>query len=192
MYFNNYSIPLFTAFIILCILLYYIRDYRKTPGSKYIMLLLSSIALYTFFYALEISSTSLEQFLFFYKLEYIGIAFIPLLFLLFTMNYTGRKSWLPMPLIIIFAGISTTTILLVFTTEYHSLYHTSYSLNYDYIFPVFHFDPGIWYWIHFSYANLCIILSLILLFSTLHGSLPVFRKQILIVMSGSLMPFMTL
>ncbi|MEZ5335217.1 MAG: histidine kinase N-terminal 7TM domain-containing protein [Methanolobus sp.] len=192
MYFNIYSLPLFAAFIILCILLYFVRDYRTTPGSRYIMLLLSSIAFYTLCYALEISSTQLWEFLFFYKLEYIGVAIIPLLFLLFIMSYTGRKNWLPLPLLVIFACFSATTVLLVFTTEYHSLYHVSYSINYDNIFPVLEFDPGIWYWIHFSYANLCIVLSLILLFSTLQGSLPVFRKQIILVIIGSSMPFLTL
>lgn len=192
MYFNIYSLPLFAAFIVLCILLYYIKDYRTTPGSQYMILLLSSIAFYTFFYGLEICSTDLKTFLLFYRLEYVGISLIPLLFLLFTMSYTGKKNWLPFPLIVIFALISMTTVILVFTTQYHTLYHVSYFINYGGIFPVFDYEPGIWYWIHFSYANLCIVLSLVLLMSTLHGSLPVFRKQIIIVIIGSMMPFLTL
>jgi PAS domain S-box-containing protein len=192
MYFNIYSLPLFTSCFIICVLLYYLKDYRTTPGSKYINLLLCFIAFYSFFYALEISSISIEMFLLFYKMEYIGVSFIPLFFLLFAMGYSGKKNWLPIPLLALFTGISITTILLVFTTEYHVLYHRSYYINYDGLFPVFGYDPGMWYWIHFSYANLCIILGLSLLLGMLQGTLPVFRKQISIVIIGSLMPFLTL
>ncbi|MGD9780191.1 histidine kinase N-terminal 7TM domain-containing protein [Methanomethylovorans sp.] len=192
MYFNVYSIPLFISCIIVCILLYYIKDYKKTPGSKYIPLLLSSIAFYSFFYALEISSTDLQTLMLFYKLEYIGISFVPLFFLLFIMSYSGKKNILPMPLMAFFLGISITTILVVFTTEHHTLFHRIYYINYDGLFPVLDYGPGIWYWVHFSYTILCTILGLILLFSMLPGTLPVFRKQIAIVILGSSIPLSTL
>ncbi|MFA0821373.1 MAG: histidine kinase N-terminal 7TM domain-containing protein [Methanomethylovorans sp.] len=192
MYFNAYSIPVFTSCIIVCIILYYSKDYKTTPGSKYMPLLLGSIAIYSFFYGLEISSTNLQTFILFYKLEYIGIPFVPLFFLLFIVNYSGKKNLLPMPLLALFLVIPITTVLLVFTTKYHTLFHKTYYINYDGIFPVLDFDPGVWYWVHFSYTFICIVLGLILLFSMLPGTLPVFRKQIAIVIIGSSVPLLTL
>ncbi|ETA69228.1 PAS domain S-box [Methanolobus tindarius DSM 2278] len=193
MYFNIYSIPLYVSCLIVCVLLYYIiKDYKSTPGSKYIGMLLSSIAFYSFFYAFEISSDTLPTLLFFYKLEYLGVAFIPLFFLLFIIDYSGRKNWFPKKLLVFFVSISTTTLLLVLTTEYHTLYHKVDYIQYGGLFPVLGYQPGIWYWVHFTYANFCIILGLSMLFSVLQGTLPVFRKQIMIVIVGSLMPFATL
>ena len=192
MYFNVYSIPVFTSCIIVCIILYYAKNYKTTPGSKYMPMLLGSIAIYSLFYGLEISSTNLQTFILFYKLEYIGIPFVPLFFLLFIVNYSGKKNLLPIPLLAFFLGISITTVLLVFTTKYHTLFHKTYYINYDGIFPVLDFDPGVWYWVHFSYTFICIVLGLILLFSMLPGTLPVFRKQIAIVIIGSSVPLLTL
>ncbi len=155
-------------------------------------MLLGSIAIYSFFYGLEISSTNLQTFILFYKLEYIGIPFVPLFFLLFIVNYSSKKNLLPLPLLAFFLGISITTGLLVFTTKYHTLFHKTYYINYDGIFPVLDFDPGVWYWVHFSYTFICITFGLILLFSMLPGTLPVFRKQITIVIIGSSIPLLTL
>ncbi len=154
MYFNIYSIPLFISCVIVCILLYHTEKYKSTPGAKYSTFLLVSIAFYSFFYALELSSTELDTFLFFYKLEYIGIAIIPLFFMLFAITYSGNKNRLSKPLLAVFTSIPFITILLVFTTEYHSLFHESFYINYDGLFPVFAYEPGIWYWVFFSYAIL--------------------------------------
>ncbi|MDY0387614.1 MAG: histidine kinase N-terminal 7TM domain-containing protein [Methanolobus sp.] len=192
MYFNIYSIPLFISCFIVCILLYYIEKYKATPGAKYCAFLLVSIAFYSFFYALEISSTEIDTFLFFYKLEYIGISIIPLFFMLFAIIYSGNKDRLSKPLLAVFLSIPVITILLVFTSEYHSLFHKNYYINYDGLFPVFAYEPGMWYWVYFSYAILCIIISLVFLFGMLQGTLPFFRKQIIIVIVGSSLPVLTL
>ncbi len=192
MYFNIYSIPLFISCFIVCILLYYIEKYKATPGAKYCAFLLVSIGFYSFFYALEISATDVDTFLLFYKLEYIGIAIIPLFFMLFAITYSGKKDLLSKPLVAVFLSIPLVTLLLVFTTEYHNLFHKRFYINYDGLFPVFAYEPGIWYWVHFSYAILCIIISLGFLFGMLQGTLPFFRKQIIFVIIGSSMPFLTL
>lgn len=192
MYFNIYSIPLFVSCCIVCILLYYIKGYKTTPGAKYFSLLLISIAIYSFFYALEISATEIDTILTFYKMEYIGISTLPLLFLLFAMSYSGKKNRLLTPLVSPLFVIPIITLSLVFTTEHHNLFNRNMHLDYSVLFPALDFDPGIWYWVHFSYSVICIIFGLIFLFGMLQGTLPVFRKQIFIVIFGSFIPFLTL
>lgn len=191
MYFNIYSIPIFVSCFIVCILSYYIKKYKTTPGAKYFSLLLISIVFYSFFYALEISSTEIHTILIFYKMEYIGISTLPLLFLFFAMKYSGKKKWLPTPLVALLFLIPVITLLLVFTTEHHTLFNKSYSINYNGLFPALDFEPGIWYWVHIAYTIICIIIGLIYLFSMLQETLPVFRKQVYIVIIGSFLPFST-
>lgn len=192
MYLNIYSIPLFLSCCIVCILLYHVKGHKNARGKEYFSLLLVSIIIYSFFYSLEICSTELNTILIFYKLQYLGISTIPLFFLLFTMSYSGKKNWLFQPLMIPLFIIPVITILFVFTTEYHNFFNKNISINYFGLFPTFDFDPGIWYYVHLSYSIVCTILGLFFLLSMLQGTLPVFHKQIFIIICGSFIPFLTL
>lgn len=192
MYLNIYSIPLFLSCCIVCILLYHVKGHKNARGKEYFSLLLVSIIIYSFFYSLEICSTELNTILIFYKLQYLGISTIPLFFLLFTMSYSGKKNWLFQPLMIPLFMIPVITILFVFTTEYHNFFNKNISINYIGLFPTFDFDPGIWYYVHLSYSIVCTILGLFFLLSMLQGTLPVFHKQIFIIIFGSFIPFLTL
>ncbi|MDP2216120.1 MAG: histidine kinase N-terminal 7TM domain-containing protein [Methanolobus sp.] len=192
MYFNVYTIPLIASVFILCIMAFHIRTLKKTPGATCFSLLLFFTAIYSFFYALEISSTTVHTVLIFYKIEYIGISMIPFFFLFFAMNYTGKKHWMSAPLTAVFLIIPLTTILLVFTTEFHDMFHKGFYVTNEGLFPVLTYEPGIWYWVQQSYCIFCIIFGISLLFSMLLGTAPAFRKQVIIVMVGSMIPFMTL
>ena len=192
MYFNIYSIPLFFSCFILCILVYYIKEYRTIQGAKYLSLLLISIIFYSLFYALEISSTDIQTILMFYKMQYIGLSVLPIFFLLFTLSYSGKKNGLPKPIMILLSGIPVITLLLVFTTEHHDLFHRSEYIFDGGLFPTFGFEPGTWYWVHIIFTTVCIILGLMILFSLLQVTLPDFHKQIYIVIIGSSIPFITL
>ncbi|WP_321418262.1 histidine kinase N-terminal 7TM domain-containing protein [uncultured Methanomethylovorans sp.] len=192
MYFNIYSLPLFVSCFLLSTLLYYFKKYKTAPGAKYLSFLLISIIFYSLFYALEISSTEIHTILIFYKIEYLGVSVLPLLFLLFAMSYSGKKNGLPAAIMTLLYCIPIITLVLVFTTEHHTFFHKSAYINYDGLFPVLDFEPGIWYWVHFTFTIICIILGLIILFSMLQVTLPDFHKQIYIVIIGSFMPFLTL
>jgi PAS domain S-box-containing protein len=192
MYFNVYTIPLIASVFILCMLVFSIKKFKKTPGATCFSMLLVSVAIYSFFYLLEISSTTVHTVLIFYKMEYLGVSVIPFFFLFFAMNYTGKRHWMSASLTAIFLLIPLITILLVFTTEFHDLFHKGFYMSNDGPFPVLIYEPGIWYWVQQSYSILCIVFGISLLFSMLLGTAPAFRKQILFVIIGSIIPFLTL
>jgi PAS domain S-box-containing protein len=192
MYFNVYTIPLIASVFILYMLAFHVRKLKKTPGTTCFSMLLVSVAIYSFFYLLEISSTTVHTVLIFYKMEYLGVSVIPFFFLFFAMNYTGKKHWMSASLTAILLLIPLITIFLVFTTEFHDLFHKGFYMSNDGPFPVLIYEPGIWYWVQQSYSILCIVFSISLLFSMLLGTAPAFRKQILVVIIGSIIPFLTL
>ncbi|WP_256623510.1 histidine kinase N-terminal 7TM domain-containing protein [Methanolobus chelungpuianus] len=191
MYFNIYTIPLIASVFALCLLAFYIQKIKTTPGVRYFSLLLLSTAFYSLFYALEISSYDLQTVLVFYKLEYIGVSTIPFFFLLFAINYTGKKQWSSNSLIAAFMIVPLTTFLLVFTTEYHDLFHKNFYIANEGLFPVAVYEPGIWFWVQNAYTITCIVLGVNLLFGMLLGASPALRKQVSIVLLGSIIPFMT-
>lgn len=192
MYLNYYSLPLIALVIILAILLFQVRKHKDATGTTCFSLLLICITIYSFFYALEISSSNFKEALNFYKLEYIGIPFVPAFFLTFTIRYTGKKRWLNTPAIVALFSVPLTSMILVFTTGEHNLYHEEIFLSNETIFPALVFEPGIWYTIQQFYSILCILFAQLLLLNMWIEVMPAFRKQVTIVMTGSIIPFITL
>ena len=192
MYFNYFALPLVVLLIILSALLVHARKHKEATGTTCFSLMLLATIVYSLFYALEISSTNLDTALIFYKLEYLGIPFIPAFLLAFSIKYTGKKHWLSAPLIVSIFSIPLITMILVFTTTQHTLYNKNLVMSTNTIFPALTFEPGIWYAVQEFYNVLCIMFSILLLLKMWLEVIPALRKQISIVMSGVLIPFIVL
>lgn len=189
MYFNVYSIPVFISAILMLLLALLIRKQRSAAGVVYFILLMLAGSVYSFFYALEISASELTIVNIFYKLEYLGIPFIPAFFLLFAISYT-RKSDADSPYLLIpLLLIPSVTAILAFTSEYHDVFISGRYIDEKAPFPVLVFEKGAWYWVQQVYSISAIIYSIVILFRMLIFSAPAFRKQVSIVLAGSVVPF---
>ncbi|WP_321430565.1 histidine kinase N-terminal 7TM domain-containing protein [uncultured Methanolobus sp.] len=193
MYLNYFALPLIVLAIILSALLYHIRKHKEASGTTCFSLMLFTTIIYSLFYALEISSNNFDTALSFYKLEYLGMPFIPAFLLIFSVKYTGKKHWLSLPVLVAIFSIPLITMILVFTTSQHTLYHKNLMMiSTNTIFPVLTFKPGIWYAVQEFYNVLCIMFSMILMLKMWLEVIPALRKQITVVMTGSLIPFIVL
>jgi len=74
---NFYSTFLFVLSIGMFILFIYSLFKNKNRLATIFSLLCLSMLTYNFFYAFELMSTNLNEMIFFIKLEYFGLAFIP-------------------------------------------------------------------------------------------------------------------
>nr|WP_321497572.1 histidine kinase N-terminal 7TM domain-containing protein [uncultured Methanolobus sp.] len=192
MYLNYYALPLIALVIILSTVLFHVRKHKETSGTTCFSFMLLATIIYSVFYALEISSESFDTALIFYKLEYLGIPFIPAFLLTFSVKYTGKKHWLTAPVIVSLFSVPLITMILVFTTGQHTLYHKNLMLSANTIFPALTFEPGIWYAVQEFYNVLCIMFSILLFLKMWLEVIPTLRKQITMVMAGALIPFMVL
>ena len=77
-----------SAFITFSLALYVVIKVRK-PGYLGYILLMLSMSLYSFGYAIELSSTTVEGVFNALKIEYMGIAFLPVFWVIFAVDYTG-------------------------------------------------------------------------------------------------------
>lgn len=159
--FNPYSILLLSTALINLSLAAYALRYRKSPGSLTYSFLMALLSLYSFGYAFELQAASVEEIYFWLKIEYLGIAFLPPLFIILALLYTGLshllKPWLIVPLFM----ISFTTLFLQFT-NYGNLFYLEMKLNMNAPFPLADFVKGPWYWAHQVFVNLMLLLSSIL------------------------------
>jgi signal transduction histidine kinase len=158
---HPYSILLLFIALINIALAFYALRYVRSPGALAYTIIMTFLSIYSFGYAFELQASSLQQVLFWIKIEYIGISFLPPFFLIMAAQYTGMshllKPWLIVPLFL----ISFSTFLMEFT-NYGNLFYRELRLNAQVPFVLMDFVKGPWYWVHQAFANLMILFSSIL------------------------------
>ncbi len=165
---------------------------RDVPGGFLFSLLMIASAVYTFGYYFEVHSKDLESAFMYLTLEYIGLAFLGSLWVLFLMEYTGQlinyRRFIA-PLLILASFI---TLVIVNTNPFHNLYYIN--LNYDTIsnLTIIRFDRGTWYWFFVIFTNVCFILGSILLLRAWRVNKNTIRKRYYLLFIGSLFPWLAL
>lgn len=147
------------------------------------------IAIWALSYGLELSSTSLEQMLFWINVEYLGIAFIPAFWLLFLLKFTGKDKWLNTKYLYAFMLLPLITLLMVWTNKYHHLHYKSVSLDDSGPFPLLSLETGPWYIVHTIYFYTLLVWGVILLVNKYRKSDQVFRKQNLTILIAVFIPW---
>lgn len=162
---------------------------RDRRGARAFSALMLAGAIYSFAYALEISSSTLPGMLHWIKVEYLGISVIPALWLIFAVQYTGRDRWLTnltYPLLFVIPLI---TLVSCYTNErWHFLYRLA-SVSDEGPFPMLSVTGGIVYWLHMAYINVSFLIGAALFLGMYLRIAPPYKKQTLIMLAGSLVPW---
>ncbi len=188
-YFNPFALISFSSFLIMILLAFLLWHRYYTAQTKFVILLFVVNAIYSLFYALEISFKTIPEISRFYHLEYLGIPFLATYYLMFTLHYSGKSKWLTIRNKLILYVIPLTTLVMVFTNEYHHLFYKEAELNVSGPFPTFSFSPSIWYFVHQGYVILAMTLSLVFLVKMLKSAAPIYRQQIQFLLLASTFPF---
>jgi len=153
-------ILLITAAINFVLAIYSLR-YRKSPGIFIYCLLLLAITFYSFGYAFELWSGDTANILFWLRLEYIGISFIPSLLIMLALHYTGRTKFLKPWVMAILIMYGLVTLLMQFT-NFKGLFYLNFNLIYSENLVFADFGHGPWYWVHQVVLNLMLLISTVL------------------------------
>jgi PAS domain S-box-containing protein len=189
MYLNIYSLPVYLVAIMMAMLSLLTRSHRSTPGTGYFSLLMLSGAVYSIFYALEISSDSIHLVEIFYTLQYLAIPFIPAFFLLFAISYTKKTEVIHPGVLFMVLFIPFLTLGFALSNSLHDLFISGGFLDSEGPFPVYTFNRGAFYWVHQVYSLIVIMLAILMLFRMWLTSAPAFRSQVAVVLIGSTVPF---
>ena len=172
--------------VFLCV--YAIWKMKDAPGARYYILITFMSAIFTFAYAFELMSTSLEEIRLWLRIEYIALPFIPVFILLMCLDYVGQrlKPWLNYALFV----IPFITIFMHNTNNLHFLYYKSMELRSDTPFPTIRLEGGPWFYVHSIFLFLCFMMSIIILLMQLKKSLFKFRMQIIMMITGLIIPIL--
>lgn len=187
---NIFAIILILISLLNLFLAMYTLKYRKNAMAFYSFGFLLSIAIYSFGYAFELSAGNLTDMLFWFRFEFIGIAFLPTFFVLLVIHYIGKEDYISKYLKWFCFLFSTFIIGIVFSNQYHGNFYHSLSINNSTSIPLMLFKPGIWFWVLQVYIIMSLTVSLILLYKILKSGKS-FRFQALSLLLGAILPIIS-
>lgn len=125
---------------------------RPAPQAVPFFLCMVSVLVWSGGYMLEISTPLLEQQIFFVRIQYFGIAVLPVAWFWLSAAFTGRADPLRPRLLAALLVIPISTLALVWTSDYHQLYWTSVETDTSGMFPLFRGAFGPLSWVQVLYA----------------------------------------
>lgn len=168
---------------------HYVWRRRPSPGALALVGVLTSVAVWAFGYALELTQHSLGAILFWTRVEYIGIAALSPFWLIFAMEYTGHERWLRPRRIAALFVIPLISLLLLFSSSAHTLFYRSLSLEQRGPLTLLVIERGIWSWVTVAYSYVLLLIGFHLVSLLMLRTTPKHRPQVVVVMLGMLMPF---
>jgi diguanylate cyclase (GGDEF)-like protein/PAS domain S-box-containing protein len=169
---------------------------RTTSSAVPLALLFISIACWSIGSAIETIFINLEPKIIWIQLQYLGIAWTTVFWLLFCLRYTNKQQPTTASFYLIFSWIPVATIILAFTNQYHNLVWLDLSLSAVRGIAVLNQDYGVWFWINTAYSYALYLAGLFLLIQNYFRTPRGLRQQTqLIILAGfvpGIMNFITL
>jgi len=158
---------------------------RDVPGSRTLAGVLVGAFVWSGAYAMTWSLTGLAEKILWLKIMYLGVSAVPTLFLIFTLIITHHADWLTTRNLVLLGLEPLTMVLLVWFGTH---------LVFDNLEPggrltALAVQPGAGFWINAIYSYLITLLAFIILgLSSLRAN-PFFRRQYLLILFASVVPF---
>jgi len=178
--YSPYVPPLIAATLIAVWAMLYMWPHRKKRGTPMLIMLAAGIFVWTLGYALEIAGADLATKVFWGKMQYLGIATLPLAWVFFTILYTipsYRLTQRNMVWAILPGLVSLVTLILVATTEQHGLIWKSYKVQQYAGFSALGIEHGPLFTVYWVYAMLMMVGGTVMLVRSLARTRGAFRGQ---------------
>ncbi|MCE5239461.1 PAS domain S-box protein [bacterium] len=164
---------------------------RQMPMAGALEALMLSVAVWSLGVAAEMASHSLTVAMQWVKVEYLGIATVPVTFLIFALHYANRTDWLTQRRLAALFVVPALTVVLVATNELHLLYYAAVRLTDLGGLVTVTPSPGPAYWLHVTYSYALILIALGIIIHTVVRAGPRQRAQGHVVLAAALAPWVT-
>ena len=188
--YSPYILPLIIAVLISAFVAVYAWNRRSANGAPALLFLSLAMVEWIVAYALEIAGVDLSTKLIWGKIQYFGIAFSPYAWLIFSINYSAPSRVLTRRTLLFLAAVPAITVLLALTTEWHGLIWQEFHLNRQGDFSALGVTHGAWFWIHFAYSYIILLIGTVLLVQTLIRNQSLYRSQAYALLIAVLAPWL--
>ncbi len=162
---------------------------RRMKGALTLFGLMLAFIIWTFCSGMEISSTTLSGDIFWSKVAYLGSCSVPVLFFIFSLQFTDRDKYLSSRRTLLLWGIPVISILLAMTNEFHHLIWTAVLPNPVANQVLFVYYHGLWFWVLNVYSYVLLVFSTLLLVMEAIRQQKIYRKQAHVILLGIPLPW---
>ena len=185
--FTPYVLPfVFSTAILFWLARYSLRFRDRVETAGLFSMQNLAMAIWTLCYALELSNATLEGKIFWAKMKYVGATTGPVLWFVFSLYYTDRRSWLTTPLKILLGLFVLITLGVVFTNELHHWYWTKIFIVPG--LPETQSEHGFYFWIYAGGVYLLILMSVVIYVNYYRTVPSYFRRQSILLVVGTFLP----
>lgn len=178
------------AFLIALSVLAYTWPRRRKPVVKPFLLLIIGATIWLFSNLIEARFLAESPRLFWNNMQYIGIVLVPVGWFLFALTYAGWTQWLNKQTISVLFVVPILVVILVWTSQWHTIFREFMVLNDSGRFPFWEWQPGPAFWIHTAYAYLLLIGGMAVLVQTYLQTASFYQRQIRVLVAGALIPWL--
>jgi len=158
---NSVSVFMMGAGLLCLGLSAYVWRHRHDHTALSLSLLLLAAAIWSFFYGVEFSHSSLAPMRVALVLQYLGIASMPVLFFVFAVRYSGNDGWLCASRVAFLCILPVFTVVMNATNDSHHLFYTSVSVGVASDFSFLRLQPGPLYWLNIVYSHVLFVAGLV-------------------------------
>lgn len=167
----------------------FIKRHNYTNIARFFIVYALSIAIYCFGSAFCLMATTFQQIKYWTIILYIGLAFAPLLGLLFIMQYLGIH--VSKKMYIALFTIPFISFIMVATNDLHHLFYREFKIDPILGAPYVYEKIGIWYMIHGVFIFSCMFVAFLLALSRWRETAKVYRPQLIALMFGQFISIIT-
>ncbi len=165
------------------------RTRRGVPGGPAFGWMMLAVALWSFTSAIHTLIDDREIRVMIAKFQYLGVASVGVLWLLFTTEYS-RLSWTRDRLLRAALWIvPIITLVLAFTNEQHYFYWSSITEVPTALGLRLEYRGGPWYWVNAGYNYFLVLIGTLTLIRGLRHFPPPYRRQTALILTGAMVPW---
>jgi hypothetical protein len=184
-----YGGPLLLACLLSIFSSYIVMKKERSQTTFWFSLMMITILVWSFFYALEIIIFDKGLTLLFGKIKYIGIVFLPVTWCFFSLSYSRKDFFISKGKILGISFIPLLNLILIFSNSLHHLFWISTSFTGNNSLLILSSERYIFFWFHTFYSYTLVLIGTTLILWMLFRTKDLFTKQNLALLMGVLSPF---
>jgi len=189
-YFTTFSLLLLFSAATSIIIALYAWKRRPVSGSVAFAIAMLAITQWSLSFLLHVISTDAAAKLAWFKFQYVGIVILPIAWLAFTLQYTGRGARLTSRNLLFLAVVPLISFTLVLTNDALGLFWQNVQLDVVSGLPVIVFAPTMWYWLSQAFLYGCYLAgSLFIVTSRRYEIASLYPGQAFFLVMGLLLPW---
>jgi len=162
---------------------------RSYVAAQPFALLMLAVTIWAFGTAIEVASADLSSQMLALAFGYFGIVIVPAAWLMFALEYTGRRHWLTSRTLVLLFFIPAVTVFMVSTNNLHHLYYTAVSLVTVGGLTYHTLSYGPFFWLHVVFSYLLVYVSVMVIVQRFVITSTLYRGQMMAILVAALTPF---